>query len=418
MADPKEIILFLSEVAKELSYPIFICGGYCWKHFLGMIPAGDIDVCVDHSDLQKVLDYILANFNAKLITQKSEKTRSIGSFSIIVEIGLVWYTFDFCSRRSETYDIDSRIPKTRPGSVEEDQARRDFTICSILFNPQDCTYLHFQSSYEDTKNGTLKTNKDPCASLDEDPFRAFRAIRICSSNGLKLDPQLEKALMDPRLALSTEKKLSPELINAELENIFKHENASTQRLAVELLIKTPLFSFLFGKASNISVLSREPAHPKSTDLDVVCCFWLAICLFISEQENNAFAVLTKLRWPKKIIKKVVDLIYATNLLDSLTNIRIGLFFDTTKLDWEFSLELARTKGLETSIFWEIAQTQKLVKFWDRPPLLSPKQLAELGIQSNQIRKVQNDMRLKQMEWSAETEEEAIKRAVEFVKNNK
>lgn len=82
------------------------------------------------------------------------------------------------------------------GSIEEDAARRDFTVNALYFDPATETVLDFHHGVADLKDKTLRMIGEPRARYREDPVRMLRAVRLGAKLGLSLDPEVKKPIRD------------------------------------------------------------------------------------------------------------------------------------------------------------------------------------------------------------------------------
>ncbi len=74
------------------------------------------------------------------------------------------------------------------GSIEQDAARRDFTVNALYYNPADETITDFHHGVADLKQKTLRMIGDPHRRYREDPIRMLRAVRLGAKLGLGIDP--------------------------------------------------------------------------------------------------------------------------------------------------------------------------------------------------------------------------------------
>ncbi|MBA3903893.1 MAG: polynucleotide adenylyltransferase PcnB [Rhodocyclaceae bacterium] len=74
------------------------------------------------------------------------------------------------------------------GNLEEDAARRDFTINALYYNPTDETITDYHHGFADLKQKTLRMIGDPRRRYREDPVRMLRAVRMAAKLGLAIDP--------------------------------------------------------------------------------------------------------------------------------------------------------------------------------------------------------------------------------------
>ncbi|HZV54487.1 MAG TPA: polynucleotide adenylyltransferase PcnB [Rhodocyclaceae bacterium] len=82
------------------------------------------------------------------------------------------------------------------GSIEEDAARRDFTMNALYYDPTSEVVLDFHRGVEDIQHKTLRMIGDPRARYREDPVRMLRAVRLAAKLGLRLDPKVQAPIHD------------------------------------------------------------------------------------------------------------------------------------------------------------------------------------------------------------------------------
>jgi poly(A) polymerase len=82
------------------------------------------------------------------------------------------------------------------GSIEEDAARRDFTMNALYYDPTSEVVLDFHRGVEDIQRKTLRMIGDPRARYREDPVRMLRAVRLAAKLDLRLDPKVQAPIRD------------------------------------------------------------------------------------------------------------------------------------------------------------------------------------------------------------------------------
>ena len=99
-------------------------------------------------------------------------------------------------------------------SLEEDLARRDFTINAMAFHPARAELRDPFDGQGDLQRGIVRAVGVPSQRLAEDHLRALRAIRFASRFGFHIHPETWAAVVAAAPLLS---RLSPERVHQELE---------------------------------------------------------------------------------------------------------------------------------------------------------------------------------------------------------
>lgn len=117
--------------------------------------------------------------------------------------------YDFTSARTETYERPGALPTVTLGAtIEQDLARRDFTINAIA-QALDGREIAWPGAHEDLQNRRLRVLHD--RSFIDDPTRMLRLVRYAHRLGFEPDPHTA-ALIDHGL-LET---VSQERVNREI----------------------------------------------------------------------------------------------------------------------------------------------------------------------------------------------------------
>ncbi|MBI1809268.1 MAG: CCA tRNA nucleotidyltransferase [Gemmatimonadetes bacterium] len=99
-------------------------------------------------------------------------------------------------------------------SLEEDLARRDFTMNAIAYHPKSEELRDPFEGQLDLKRGIVRAVGDPDARMREDRLRALRAIRFAARFGFNIEPATWAAIRASAPHLG---RLSPERVKQELE---------------------------------------------------------------------------------------------------------------------------------------------------------------------------------------------------------
>jgi tRNA nucleotidyltransferase (CCA-adding enzyme) len=135
-----------------------------------------------------------------------------GTASVAWEYGRI----DIAERRAESYAAPGALPEVRPGSMEEDLARRDFTVNAIALPLARAGKgrLHcVDGALEDLAAGTLRVLHE--RSFLEDPTRILRLARYAARLRFEVEPRTRELAL-AAVASGALRTLSGGRIGAEL----------------------------------------------------------------------------------------------------------------------------------------------------------------------------------------------------------
>jgi tRNA nucleotidyltransferase (CCA-adding enzyme) len=124
--------------------------------------------------------------------------------------------FDVVTARSETYPSPGALPEVGPGTLDEDLARRDFTVNAIALalHADALGSLHaYPAALDDLDTGTLRVMH--AASFLDDPTRLLRLVRYAARLDFEPDPRTD-ALARDAIAAGAPATVSGARIGAEL----------------------------------------------------------------------------------------------------------------------------------------------------------------------------------------------------------
>ncbi len=99
-------------------------------------------------------------------------------------------------------------------SLDDDLARRDFTINAIAFSPASGELRDPFGGQDDLKRGVIRAVGEPGARMVEDRLRALRALRFAGRFGFEIDPATWTAIVESAPHLP---RLSRERVRQEIE---------------------------------------------------------------------------------------------------------------------------------------------------------------------------------------------------------
>jgi tRNA nucleotidyltransferase (CCA-adding enzyme) len=208
---PVELVGFMQtagELAAERGQSLYLVGGVVRDLLLGK-PNLDLDLVVegDAVELAQRLAEIKA---ARIITHPHFRTAKLTWAGLSV---------DFTSARSETYARPGALPTIKPGSLESDLFRRDFTINAMAISLDASCYgelIDYYGGRSDLEQRLIRVLHEK--SFIDDATRIWRGLRYEQ----RLDFRLEEATLNwlkrdiPRLDT-----ISGDRLRYELECVFR-----------------------------------------------------------------------------------------------------------------------------------------------------------------------------------------------------
>ncbi|MDC0872266.1 HD domain-containing protein [Flavobacteriaceae bacterium] len=170
------------EVVSYLELDAYVIGGFVRDHLLGRGQKKDIDIVALGSGIEL----------AQAVQKKLKGAKPVQVFKTYGTAMIQWKEMDieFVGARKESYSESSRNPEVVPGTLEDDQNRRDFTInaLAVSLNKNDFgKLLDPFNGISDLKTKILKTPLDPDITYSDDPLRMLRAIRFASQLDFKIE---------------------------------------------------------------------------------------------------------------------------------------------------------------------------------------------------------------------------------------
>ena len=164
---------------------------------------------------------------------------------------------EFVGARLESYQPESRKPRVMGGSIDEDLARRDFTVNAIAVCLNSDRFGQLRDPFNgrgDLEQKILRTPREPEKTFDDDPLRILRAVRFASQLGFTIEERSMGALASMRQRLSI---VSQERITEELLKILRTMEPS---VGLRLLFDTGVMEIVFPEIARLAGIDQRRDH--------------------------------------------------------------------------------------------------------------------------------------------------------------
>lgn len=244
----KELFETIGHTATQLNMPAYLIGGFVRDKIIGR-PTKDADiVCLGDGILlaEKVSRRFHPHPKVSFFKNFGTAHIRVGDFDI-----------EFVGARKESYSETSRKPHVLPGSLVDDQNRRDFTINALAIELNDKSFGDIVDPFnglEDIKEKIIRTPLEPIQTFSDDPLRILRAIRFAAQLNFTIDSQTLLAITDNKARL---KIVSQERITDELNKIMLCAKPST---GWALLFTKGLLDVIFPQLADLAGAEYIDGH--------------------------------------------------------------------------------------------------------------------------------------------------------------
>ncbi len=224
--DELKLLRSIAKVAQKSEVETYVVGGYVRDKILGR-PTKDIDIVVagDGPSFAEELGAALPRTSeVKIFKNFGTAYLRVGDTDIEV-----------VGARKESYSRHSRNPEVEPGTLEDDQNRRDFTINALavsLNKPDFGTLIDPFGGLDDLHAQLIRTPLDPVQTFSDDPLRMLRAVRFSAQLGFEIVPEAMEAMKQLNERISI---IAPERITEELHKIILTQRPSEGFLLLDQL---------------------------------------------------------------------------------------------------------------------------------------------------------------------------------------
>lgn len=198
----------VGHVADELGMEAYVVGGYVRDALLCRGDLNDIDFVTVGSGIT------LATAVAKSLGRGTHLGVFHSYGTAQVKRGRL--ELEFVGARRESYKRDSRNPIVEDGTLEEDIARRDFTINAMAICINEDSFGRLIDNYnglQDLQDRIIRTPLEPEITFSDDPLRMMRAIRFATQLQFDICPETFEAICAraERIRIITTERITTEL---------------------------------------------------------------------------------------------------------------------------------------------------------------------------------------------------------------
>lgn len=228
----QDVVAAIRKAADGTSLDAYLVGGYVRDRILNR-PTQDLDVVVVGDGI------LIANKVARLLNLKRPTIFKRYGTAMLNYKGI---DVEFVGARKESYSKDSRKPSIIPGTLEDDQKRRDFSVNAMAYKVSGKDFGAFLDPFDglgDIEKRTIRTPNDPDITFSDDPLRMMRAVRFASQLDYDID---EETFGGIQRNVERIKIISQERITTELNKIIMSPIPS---VGWRLLLTTGLCEIIF-----------------------------------------------------------------------------------------------------------------------------------------------------------------------------
>jgi len=244
--------------ADRADEPVYLVGGAVRDALLGH-PSYDLDLVVE-GDVPAFARRLAAVLGGRVRTHPA-----FGTAEVFYDGGEI----DVATPRTETYPAPAALPQVEFATLEEDLARRDFTVNAIAASLAEADFGRLIDPHRGRDDLAARTIRvlHPRSFVD-DPTRIFRAVRYENRLGFRMDAETE-ALARTALAQSVAGRVSGERLRDELAALLDEEDvAHTIERLGDLDAARAFHTTVATDAETVRLAERVVAAAEALGVDV------------------------------------------------------------------------------------------------------------------------------------------------------
>jgi tRNA nucleotidyltransferase (CCA-adding enzyme) len=276
-------------LAAERRLGTYLVGGVVRDVLLGWANS-DLDLVVE-GDAVELAESLAGEVGGRLVVHRRFGTAKVRTANL---------TIDLAMARAESYARPGALPTVRPGSIQDDLARRDFTVNAMALRLDPGRFGKLVDPFngqKDLEEKLIRVLHD--GSFIDDATRMLRAVRYEQRFGFRLEASTERMLRQNVAMLRT---ISGDRIRHELELILKEEHPEKAlKRAGELGLLKEVHPSLKGdgRLKKDFEKAREIASPPSSAL-----YFALLTYLLGLKECEDF--VARLKMPGAVSRVILD----------------------------------------------------------------------------------------------------------------
>lgn len=228
----KPVFHLVGEAADSLGRECYVVGGYV-RDIMLRRPSTDVDFVTVGSGIEVASEVARRLKGSHLSVFRNYGTAQVKRRSVELE---------FVGARKESYHRESRNPVVEDGTLDDDIARRDFTVNAMALCVNAGRFGELIDRYngiDDLRRGLIRTPLDPDVTFSDDPLRMMRAIRFATQLGFEIVDETFNAIRRNARRIEI---ISKERVAEELMKIMRSPQPSR---GWQLLFRSGLLKIIF-----------------------------------------------------------------------------------------------------------------------------------------------------------------------------
>lgn len=228
----KPVFHLVGEAADSLGRECYVVGGYV-RDIMLRRPSTDVDFVTVGSGIEVAYEVARRLKGSHLSVFRNYGTAQVKRRSVELE---------FVGARKESYHRESRNPVVEDGTLDDDIARRDFTVNAMALCVNAGRFGELIDRYngiDDLRRGLIRTPLDPDVTFSDDPLRMMRAIRFATQLGFEIVDETFNAIRRNARRIEI---ISKERVADELMKIMRSPQPSR---GWQLLFRSGLLKIIF-----------------------------------------------------------------------------------------------------------------------------------------------------------------------------